>query len=139
MLRPPKPDLENMSTINLTSMVDILMVLIIMFLMMETSSGSTWGFNMKLPAVVAVEKPKDPTVLISISAEKKLFVTTSAEGDKQLQRDALKSEIARLRKEYGFKIVVIKADKKLKYTEIITIMDDAKRAGYENISLATGI
>ncbi|MCE1245355.1 MAG: biopolymer transporter ExbD [Firmicutes bacterium] len=139
MLRPPKPDMESISAINLTSLVDILMVLIIMFLMMETSGASNWGFNMKLPTVVAVEKPKDPTVLISMSAEKKLFVTTSAEGDKLLQKDALKAEIARLRKEYGYKIVVIKADKKLKYNDIVGIMDDAKRAGYENISLATGL
>ena len=138
MIKTRKNNDRDMNTINLTSMTDVLLALLIMFMVAETA-GTTWAFHMNLPRVVAVEKIDDPSVLISYTAKRKLWVTTSVSGDKQIQRENLKVHLARIRGKYHFEKVIIKADKSIRYKEVISLMDDAKRAGFDSISLATEI
>lgn len=138
MIKLKRPKEKDMNTINLTSMTDVLLVLLIMFMVAETA-GTTWAFHMNLPRVVSVEKADDPSVLISYTAKRKLWVTTSVTGDTLVQRENLKVHLARIRGKYNFDRVIIKADKSIRYKEVISIMDDAKRAGFDSISLATEI
>lgn len=127
-----------MTTANLTSMTDVLLTLLVMFMVAETAS-MTYGFNMKLPSSISIAKPDDPTILITYTADRKLFLTTRDEGDKELQKERLKIELARLKKEKNYDLVIIRADRTVKYKDVIQIMDDAKQAGFENISLATEV
>lgn len=133
-----RSDKEGISGLNLTSLTDILMTLIIMFIVMETSSEKM-GFNMKLPNTVAIQTQDDPSILISLSAKGKLFVTTKKTGDEVVDPVSLKSKLRELRNNYGFDRIVVQADKSVKYMQVISIMDDAKQAGFQSISLATGI
>ncbi|MCD4783610.1 MAG: biopolymer transporter ExbD [Candidatus Eremiobacteraeota bacterium] len=138
MMKLKKPVEKDMNTLNLTSMTDVLLTLLIMFMVAETA-GTTWAFNMNLPKVVSLEKADDPSVLISYTAKRKLWVTTSITGDIQVQRENLKVHLARIKGKYNFEKVIIKADKSIRYKEVIAVMDDAKRAGFDSISLATEI
>lgn len=124
-----------MTTANLTSMTDVLLTLLIMFMIAETASAS-FGFNMKLPQVITAKKPDDPTILVTLTQDRKLFVTTSG-GDQELQRERLTPYLARLKSQQNYNQLVIRADRQVKYRDVIAIMDDAKQAGIEDISLAT--
>jgi len=139
MIKVRRSDEKEMTTANLTSMTDVLLTLLIMFMVAETA-GISLGFNMKLPRVIAVEKPDDPSILITYTKERNLFITAGKKGnDIKIQRVKLKTYLARLRHKFAYDQVIIKADRNIKYKEVISIMDDAKRAGYQNISLATEI
>lgn len=133
------PEDREMTTANLTSMTDVLLTLLIMFMVAETAS-KIFGFNMKLPQVVQqVSKPDNTALMITYTKKRDLFVTTSKEGDTKLQREKLKAHLAQLKAKYRFDQVIIQADIDLEYKEIISLMDDARRAGLKNISLATGL
>lgn len=133
------PEDREMTTANLTSMTDVLLTLLIMFMITETA-GKIFGFNMKLPQVVQqVTKPDSTALMITYTKKRDLFVTTSKEGDTKLQREKLKAHLAQLKAKYRFSQVIIQADVDLEYKEIISLMDDARRAGLTNISLATGL
>lgn len=136
MIKSRRGQEKPMDKVNLTSMTDVLLTLLILFMVLETAKASL-GFNLKLPSVVAVAKPEDPTIVITYSGKRKLFVTTTRHGDVQMQREKLRGYLAKLGKQFAYENVIIRGDSKLKYKEIIGIMDDAKRAGFENISLAT--
>ena len=139
MIKATKSEDKEMTTANLTSMTDVLLTLLIMFMVAETA-GKLYGFNMKLPQTVAkITKPDAKSLMITYTKKRVLFVTTEKEGDRKLQREKLKSYLAQLAKKYRFESVIIQADTALKYKEIISLMDDAKRAGLKNISLATGL
>lgn len=136
MIRARKSEDPPMDKVNLTSMTDVLLTLLILFMVLETSK-TMFGFNMKLPQVVSVESPEDPTILITYTSKRDLFITTSAKGDVKIQREKLRSYLSKLRKQYKYDMIVIRADKNLKYKEVISIMDDCKRAKFDKISLAT--
>jgi len=122
---------ESMSAINITPFTDVLLVLLIIF-MVAATSGIRNGFNMNVsgaPEIVDEKKPND--LLITITDNGIWWINS-----RKVNRDLLKDSVAAAAKVKHYDRVIIKAENKVKYKEVIYAMDAAKRCGLSSIALA---
>jgi biopolymer transport protein TolR len=120
------------SDINVTPLVDVMLVLLI--IMMIVAPMLQKGVDVKLPtAANTVDKPEtqDQTV-VAVSADGRLFLNSVEVPENALvQRvqDALESKKA--------KIVLIKADEDAPYGRVMAAMDSLRKAQVEDMGLIT--
>ena len=121
------------SDINVTPLVDVMLVLLI--IMMIVAPLLQQGVSLKLPqATNTTEKPEtsDQTVL-AITPDKRLWLNTLpvAPGDLRRRVQELLDNKA------GEKIVIIKADIDVEYSAVMDAMDDLRASGIEDMGLIT--
>jgi biopolymer transport protein TolR len=121
----------SISEINVTPLVDVMLVLLIMF--MVTTPLMPQGIDVDLPKTSAsgVEPTEDPFVL-TISANQKMTAGKQAISMKDLQ-PKLKA-IFETRKN---KQIYIQADRKVDYGFVAEAMAEIRAAGIYNIGLVT--
>ena len=118
--------------INVTPLVDVMLVLLI--IMMLIAPMLQQGVSVRLPvANNTIDKPssQDQTI-IAIAANKDIYLNA-----KQVQRGELTTKVTELLENKKDKIVLIKADTEVEYGAVMGAMDDLRAAGIENIGLIT--
>ena len=121
------------SDINVTPLVDVMLVLLI--IMMIVAPLLNEGVSLNLPiAQYGVEKPEtqDQTV-VAITAQGRFHVGSVEVADEDLGRRVL--EVLDTKKE---RIVLIKADRAAEYGRVMTAMDYLRKSGVEDMALITG-
>jgi biopolymer transport protein TolR len=120
------------SDINVTPLVDVMLVLLI--IMMIVAPMLQKGVDVKLPtAANTTDKPEtqDQTV-VAVSADGRLFLNSVEVPENDLIRrinDALENKKA--------KIVLIKADEDAPYGRVMAAMDSLRKAQVEDMGLIT--
>ena len=120
------------SDINVTPLVDVMLVLLI--IMMIVAPMLQKGVDVKLPvAANTTDKPEtqDQTV-VAVSADGRLFLNSVEVPENDLVRrvtDALEAKKA--------KIVLIKADEDASYGRVMAAMDALRKAQVEDMGLVT--
>jgi biopolymer transport protein TolR len=120
------------SDINVTPLVDVMLVLLI--IMMIVAPLLQQGVAVTLPiATNTSEKPEtqEQTVL-AITADKRLFVNAVQISEQDLAR-----RIEQVLEEKKEKIVIIKADVDVEYSAVMDAMDTLRAAGIEDMGLIT--
>ena len=119
------------SEINVTPLVDVMLVLLIIF--MITAPMMNTGVSLELPQVAAqnVEDPEGKLVL-SIAKDNKIFLGGTQVTWKDLEAKLKTNE--RVQKESS---LYIEADTHLQYGVVITAMALAKNAGVEHVMFLT--
>jgi biopolymer transport protein ExbD len=120
------------SDINVTPLVDVMLVLLI--IMMIVAPMLQKGVDVRLPvAANSANKPEtqDQTVL-AIKADKTLWVNGVQVRDTELRRRV--EEILETKKE---KIILIKADEDVEYSAVMGAMDELRSGGIEDMGLIT--
>jgi biopolymer transport protein TolR len=124
-----------MAEINVTPLVDVMLVLLIIFMVTAPL----------LKAAVPVELPDSRAKAMSEEAEQ-VTITVQTDGTVYLEKDALApGELAdRLAAipdgPDGKKpLVTLRADKALDYGKVMDVMGELNRAGFNSISLVTGV
>ena len=120
------------SDINVTPLVDVMLVLLI--IMMIVAPLLQQGVAVTLPkAINTTEKPEtqEQTVL-AITADKRLFVNAVQVAEQDLPKRI--NDILESKKE---KIVIIKADEDVEYGAVMEAMDTLRAAGIEDMGLIT--
>ena len=120
------------SDINVTPLVDVMLVLLI--IMMIVAPLLQQGVPLTLPtAANTAEKPEtqEQTVL-AITADKRFYVNSQ-----QIQRDRLVERVAQVLEDKSQKIVIIKADQDATYGDVMEAMDSLRSAGIEDMGLIT--
>jgi biopolymer transport protein TolR len=117
--------------INVTPMVDVMLVLLIVF--MITAPLMTTGVDVNLPEVVA--KP------ITIDSEP-LTITIDAAGtvylmETQITADDLVAKLIAISKNGAQERIVLRADKDINYGAVMNVMARVHSAGFVNLALAT--
>jgi biopolymer transport protein ExbD len=111
------------SDINVTPLVDVMLVLLI--IMMIVAPLLQQGVSVKLPqAANTAEKPdtQDQTVL-AIDSNKRLYLNTVPVQAGDLRRKD--------------RIVIIKADQDVEYSAVMDAMDELRASGIEDMGLIT--
>lgn len=118
-------------TIPLTSLIDIVFLLLIYFLL--TSNFVTQqGIEIQLPQVTTIETPSiEQLVVITVDREGNFYVGESMVREQDLARHVFAGLIAATKPE-----VVIKADRGVRYDRVVTAMDIAKQNGATHLHLA---
>ena len=120
------------SDINVTPLVDVMLVLLI--IMMIVAPLLQQGVAVTLPvATNTSEKPEtqEQTVL-AITADKRLFVNAVQVAEQDLPR-----RMEQVLEEKKEKIVIIKADEDVEYGAVMSAMDTLRAAGIEDMGLIT--
>jgi biopolymer transport protein ExbD len=126
-------DTNVMGEINVTPMVDVMLVLLIIF--MVVTPAIVAGFNAQLPygAHLKARPEKDDRSVLGIDAEGRYYL-----NKKPIKRenalDLLTREFA---KHPDDKVLFVKADKGLRYKEVLDAMDLAKKAGAKVVAAVT--
>jgi biopolymer transport protein TolR len=121
-------DLSPLAEINVTPMVDVMLVLLIIFMVAAPMMSS--GMKVELPQAKSAEPtdPKNPIVL-TIAADKKISI-----GADEIPRAEL---VSRLRTMIGQeeRIVHVRGDRTASYGDIVTVLDELALNGITRLSL----
>ena len=119
------------SEINVTPLVDVMLVLLIIF--MVTAPMLNTGVELDLPQAPAqkLEESKDQLVL-SITKERKLLL-----GKSPILWSELKEKLKLNAKVQADKVIYIEGDSTLPYAVVVTAMALAKDAGVPKVQLLT--
>ena len=123
---------RQMSEINVTPFVDVMLVLLIIF--MVAAPLTTVGVPVELPKTAATSLPSEQ--------EEPLAVTLTADGRVQIQTTDVTDEeiVPRLRSilaERNSDRVFLRADGSIPYSRVVQIMGALNAAGITNIGLVT--
>ena len=117
-----------MSDINVTPLVDVMLVLLIVFIV--TAPLLTTGLRIDLPEVKAAQTPvKDARLLVTITKEERILF---GEEDVTARVDQALKENARVQKE---RELYIRADKNARYGVVATVVAAARNSGVESLNL----
>ena len=120
------------SDINVTPLVDVMLVLLI--IMMIVAPLLQQGVSVKLPvATNTVEKPdtQEQTVL-AIDSNKRLYLNAVP-----VQKDDLQRRVTEILENKKDRIVIIKADEDVEYSAVMDAMDALRATGIEDMGLIT--
>ncbi len=122
-----------MASINVTPMADIMIVLLIIFMVITPMLQK--GVDVKLPAAGNTKERKDEPRSIMVAVKKD--TTTYLSGAKlDSQAELLPKVKERLQDlPEGARMVYLKADEGLPYSEVMKVMDLLREAGTEEVAL----
>jgi len=124
-------DRSAMSQINVTPLVDVMLVLLIIF--MVTAPMMQQGVQVNLPkADTKALTPQEVTVVVSIERNGKLFINNT-----EIPVGELRSRLSGMFATRTKKEVFLKADKDVPYGEVIQAMAEIKGAGIERLGMVT--
>lgn len=118
----------NLSEINVTPLVDVMLVLLIIF--MVTAPMMQSGIEVNLPSAETRTEPSSGGLVITVTKERYIYMDSRVVNI-VLMEDEVKNHFLGRDK----KIVFIKADKDVPYGFVIDVMDVLKKAGVETVGM----
>jgi biopolymer transport protein ExbD len=120
------------SDINVTPLVDVMLVLLI--IMMIVAPLLQQGVTVTLPkATNTTEKPETQgQTVVAITSDGRFYVNAV-----EVPKDRLQSRIAEIFETAETRVVIIKADVDVAYGEVMEAMDQLRASGIEDMGLIT--
>lgn len=124
-------DRKLMSEINVTPLVDVMLVLLIIF--MVTAPMMMQGMDVQLPQTKSkVIHSQEERLVISINKKQEIFI-----NQYKLSREELQEKLKILYQNKKEGEVFLRADRTLPYGFVVQIMSDIKNAGIEKLGMVT--
>jgi len=124
-------DRGTMSQINVTPLVDVMLVLLVIF--MVTAPMMQQGVQVNLPkAETKSLAPKENTLVVSLEKSGRTFINSS-----EIQGDQLKDKLNSMLAGREKREVFLKADSSVPYGEVVKVMAQIKGAGVERLGMVT--
>ena len=121
-----------MSEINVTPLVDVMLVLLVIF--MVTAPMMQQGVQVNLPkADTKAMNPAEETVVVTVDKNNKVFI-----NKEETPAGDLRSKLTDLFATRTKKEVFLKADASVPYGEVVRVMADIKGAGIERLGMVPG-
>ncbi len=120
------------SDINVTPLVDVVLVLLIIFMVVTPLLSK--GVDVQLPEIAEPQKIEENSkqVNVAIRMAGDIYV-----GSEPLPEQAVKSKLDEIHTQDPEKYVVLKADKRVKYKEVRKLMRTINEAGFPGVGLIT--
>lgn len=120
-----------MSDINVTPLVDVMLVLLIIF--MVTAPMMMQGVEVNLPKTTTkYMKTKEEPLIMTIKKEKEIFLENN-----RMELEGLETKIAKIFENRREKEVLLKADKDVPYGFVIQVVSRVKVAGIDKLGMVT--
>ena len=122
---------STLSEINVTPLVDVMLVLLIVF--MVSAPLMQQGIQVDLPktAATTLNEPQEQIILV-VTAEKKILINKN-----EIAMKNLRTKIAAIYENKQNKEIFIQADQNVSYGFIAQVMAEIKRAGITKLGLVT--
>jgi len=120
-----------MSDINVTPLVDVMLVLLIIF--MVTAPMMMQGVNVSLPQTTPKPLPAEKEHLaVTIDRSQQIF-----SNDYKVSLEALKEKMEKILAGKTDNKVYLRADKNVPYGVVVRVISEVKRAGVEKLGVVT--
>jgi biopolymer transport protein ExbD len=132
MKRQPVP--PPVADINVTPMVDVMLVLLIIFIVITPMLNKGIGVDMvktKNPIKMQAADKED-AVLIAVTREGKTYL-----GTNQMAPDQLPQKVKDLLTNKLDKTVYLRADSRAKYDKVVEVVDNLRAGGVDQLGLLT--
>lgn len=127
---PRKRTYDALHDINVTNLVDVILVLLIIF--MITAPMMQSGIDINLPRAKATPEDMGEGVVVTITKAQKIYID---ERVSNLERfEGILSDVTRKK---GSRSVFLRADKDVPYGLVIDVVGKIKSLGIENLGLVT--
>src|SRR5512142_2310431 len=122
------------SNINVTPMVDVMLVLLIIFMVITPmlQKGVSVDLAKTNNPVQMPDADKEDSLLVAITKDGKIFF-----GSDQIQPADLTNKVKDRLTNRADKRVFIKADARAKYGNVVDVVDDVRSAGVDQLGLLT--
>lgn len=124
---------KKLATLNLTSLIDVLFILIIFFAVSSTFLEQP-GIELKLPEAETSESYTTQKVILYIDKNNNLFL-----NDQLITVNTMIEEIKKLGEISVENSIVLKADKQVEHGQVIEIMDILRKNKFYKIVISTHI
>lgn len=132
LLTHSNDDLDAMSEINVTPLVDVMLVLLVIF--MITAPMLSQGLTVELPAAEgkSFEMSTSEPSTISVSANGAVYLDGTAVGASDLE-----TTLGTMLRSRRVKRALLEADTNVRYGQVVRVMDVMNRAGVEQLGMVT--
>ncbi len=117
-----------MSEINVTPLVDVMLVLLVIF--MVTAPMMQSGITVNLPTAETKSNPSSGGLVLTVTKDRYIYME-----DQNINIFLLESRLKNYFMGKKKKIVFLKADKEVSYGYIINVMEVIKKAGIETVGM----
>jgi biopolymer transport protein ExbD len=124
---------EDESEVNLTPMLDVVFIMLIFFIV-TASFVKEAGTEITRPRAETAERKERASIMVAITEKGQIWMDR-----RQVDPRALRANFERLRSESPQGSVVILADKGSANGLLVQVMDAARLAGVDNVSLAAEV
>jgi biopolymer transport protein TolR len=125
------PGRTTMAEINVTPMVDVMLVLLIIF--MVTAPLIQQGVKVNLPqAKAAPVEASEKKLVLSVDARRRVYI-----GEVEVRLEDLEAKLKTNAKAQADKEIYLHADRALPYGIVVEVMAAAQRAGISNVGMIT--
>jgi len=130
--KQPAPD--PVADINVTPMVDVMLVLLIIFIVITPmlSKGISVDMAKANNPSPMQDADKEDAVLIAVARDGKVYL-----GTEQMPPDGLPTKVKDLLTNKLNKTVYVRADARSRYERVVEVVDNLRTAGVDNIGLLT--
>jgi len=120
--------------INITPLLDLAWVLLVIFIL--TTTTIVQGIDLKLPDASKEQKQEIPTEVVTVSIDPSgtLFV-----NEEPMQIDTMMNKLRLYKLANPDLPVILRADKRLYYEQVVKVLDAIKRVPVENLAVATEV
>ncbi|MDY6862618.1 MAG: protein TolR [Thermodesulfobacteriota bacterium] len=127
-----KNNFSFMSEINVTPLVDVMLVLLIIF--MITANMMQQGVDVNLPETEKAKSlnKKEDTIILTINTKKEVFIDEAKVNLKQL-----KVKLSKIIENRENRDIFLKADKEIPYGFVVKVMAEIKDAGIKKLGMVT--
>jgi biopolymer transport protein ExbD len=134
----PKPKAPSVvSDINVTPMVDVMLVLLIIFMVITPMLSK--GVNVDLVKthnpVKMQEADREDAILVAVTRDGKVFLSPGNERIPQLE--SLSGKVKDLQTQRSDKTVYLKADARARFEQVEDVIDTLRVAGVDQLGLLT--
>lgn len=121
---------SSMADINVTPLVDVVLVLLIIF--MVTAPVLQSGIEVNVPKTRTVKEVTEERLVISINKQQRVFL-----GNDPININEIKTKLRQKIRDPQHQSIYIRADEDVPFGAFATVMDSIKGAGITNVSIVT--
>ena len=119
-----------MADINITPLVDVVLVLLIIF--MVTAPVLQSGIDVAVPKTKTVKEITEERLVISINKEQRVFL-----GSDPININDIGNRLRQKIRDPRRQSIFVRADENVPFGAFATVMDAVKQAGFANVSIVT--
>lgn len=125
--------LEDKPELNITPLVDIMLVLLA--ILMVTAPSITYDESVRLPhgSQKNTSSPNLKSLVVTINSKKEIFIDKN-----KFEFISFADNLAQIKSKFNTdEVVFIRADKNLKYDDVIFVLKNVKNLGFYKVALQT--